>query len=114
MSKVTQEIFTHALILPRNIKHLSWAFHCCKYWEFSIKHTFYYKCSIFNKNFETCKEAQMYGSCTGRKAVHKNCPWETPGIRFTNEDFKSTIINMFEELRKIIFEEIKENMRMSK
>lgn len=49
---------------------------------------------------------------TGKqKSVKRNILQEAQTLDLLNKDFKSVIINMFKELKKIIFKGIRENMK---
>lgn len=46
-----------------------------------------------------------------QKAISRNCPRGIPDDRLTRQDFKSAIINIFEELKEAMPNKLKESIR---
>lgn len=59
------------------------------------------------------KKQESMAYVQAEKQSIKTVPERSPALDLlTDKDLNSTIINMFKELMKIIFKEIKKNMRM--
>ena len=57
------------------------------------------------------RHTKKEGSMTGeQKASNTNCLREGQGVRSSRQNFKTTTINMFKELRAILFKEIKKGI----
>ena len=48
----------------------------------------------------------------GEKAVNKYAPEISQMLDLADKDFKAAIMSMFKELKKIIFEKLKESIRI--
>lgn len=63
------------------------------------------------KNYETHKVMGKWDPESGKKTVNKYAPEISQMLDLADKDFKAAIISMFKELKKIIFEKLKECIR---
>lgn len=73
---------------------------------------FYFNWPVSKKIFETCKVMGKWDPELGKKAVNKHAPEISQMLDLADKDFKAAIISMFKELKKIIFEKLKESIRI--
>lgn len=71
---------------------------------------FYFNWPV-SKNFETCKVMGKWDPELGKKQSI-NMPLRFQMLDLADKDFKAAIISMFKELTKIIFEKLKESIRI--
>lgn len=77
----------------------------------SIDVLYYFKCPLFKKNNETCKETGKCVLFTRNKRQSIEISFEeAQRLDLLEQDFKSVTIKMFIELKQIMSKEIKENM----
>lgn len=73
---------------------------------------YYFKCPVFKKNNETCRETGKCVLFTRKKRQSIEIIFEEAQILdLLEQDFKSVTIKMFTELKEIMYKGIKENMR---
>lgn len=72
----------------------------------------YFKCPVLNTNYETCKERRKYGpNRKGKEQTIETVPEKALTLDLLDKALKSAILNMFEELKKIMSKEMKKSMK---
>ena len=68
--------------------------------------------SNYQQKAAICAKKQECITQSLEKQNKRNFPWGSPGIGFTIKDFKSVILNLLNELKGTIEQQLKETMKM--
>ena len=72
---------------------------------------YYFKCPVFKKNNETCRETGKCVLFTRKKRQSIEIIFEEAQILdLLEQDFKSMILNMHKEVKRIMYKELEEIM----
>lgn len=73
---------------------------------------YYIKCPLFNKNIQDVQQKKRVWPIYRNKAINRNYSEEAHLLDMLNKDFKSAVLHMSNELKRIMSKELKESIRI--